>query len=114
ESWLHCTSQVCDGSFASILPCPFSRPLSTTPDITTSDRDPPACRLPAPFLQTTGTAAAAPASWLASVDLGEHDTRAATNDPAYRLKACAARARLRRRHAALTGLHRSGSWPPSV
>jgi hypothetical protein len=25
--------------FASILPCPLSRPLSTTPDIPTSDRD---------------------------------------------------------------------------
>ena len=35
------------GSFASILPCPLSRPQSTTPDITTSDRDPSACRLPA-------------------------------------------------------------------
>jgi hypothetical protein len=54
------------GSFASILPCPLSRPLSTTPDITTSDRDPSACRLPAPDLRTRGTAAAAPASWLRS------------------------------------------------
>src|ERR1700730_10896216 len=46
------------------MSCPLSRPLSTTPDLTTSDRDPSACCLPAPFLQTTGTAAAAPASWL--------------------------------------------------
>ena len=53
-------------TFASILPCPLSRPLSTTPDITSSDRNPSACRLPAPDLQTTGTAAAAPASWLRS------------------------------------------------
>ena len=50
------------GSPASILTCPRSRPLSTTPGITTSDRDPSACRLPAPDLQTTGAAAAAPAS----------------------------------------------------
>src|ERR1700730_13272236 len=55
------------GSFASILPCPLSRPLSTTLDITTSDRTPSACRLPAPDLQTTDTAAAAPASWLRSI-----------------------------------------------
>src|SRR6266478_7594921 len=43
------------GSFASILRWPLSLPLSTTPDITTSDRDPSACRLPAPDLQTTGS-----------------------------------------------------------
>src|ERR1700716_2666918 len=43
-----------------------SRPLSATPDITTSDRDPSACRHPAPDLQTTGTAAAS-ASWLRSI-----------------------------------------------
>jgi hypothetical protein len=55
------------GPFASILPCPISCPLSTTADITTSDRDPSACRLPAPDLQTTGRAAAAPASWLRSI-----------------------------------------------
>jgi hypothetical protein len=49
------------GPIASILPCPRSRSLSTIPDIT-SDRDPSACCLPAPDLQTTGTATAAPAS----------------------------------------------------
>jgi len=54
-------------SFASKLPCPLSRPLSTAPDISTPDRDPSACRFPAPVLQTTGTAAAAPASWLRSI-----------------------------------------------
>jgi hypothetical protein len=36
-------------------------------DITTSDRDPSACRVPTPDLQTTGTAAAAPESWLRSI-----------------------------------------------
>src|SRR5258708_12351852 len=35
-----------------------------TPDITTSDRDPSACSLPAPFLQTTATVAPAPPSCL--------------------------------------------------
>jgi putative ABC transport system substrate-binding protein len=37
-------SDVYIGSFASILPCPPSRPLSPTPDITASDRDPPRLR----------------------------------------------------------------------
>lgn len=46
------------------IACPPSRPLSPTPHIATSDRDPCACRLPASDLQTTGTNAAAPASWL--------------------------------------------------
>src|ERR1700682_2269844 len=41
------------GSFASMLPCPLSRPLSITPDTTTLDRDPSACRPPAPDLQRT-------------------------------------------------------------
>src|SRR5437660_7385686 len=31
-------TQVCYGSFASILPCPLSRPQSPTPKIATSDR----------------------------------------------------------------------------
>jgi hypothetical protein len=44
-----------------MLPCPICRPLSTTADITTSDRDPSACRPPALDLQSTDTAAAAPA-----------------------------------------------------
>jgi hypothetical protein len=51
-------ADVRDGSFPSILPCPISRPLSTTPDSTTPDRDPSACRLPAPDRQITGRAAA--------------------------------------------------------
>ena len=63
----HGPTNVRFGSFASIFPCPLSRPLSTAPDITTSGRDPSACRFPAPVLQTTGTAAAAPASWLRSI-----------------------------------------------
>src|SRR5712691_8875283 len=54
------------GSFASILRCPVFRPLSTTPDITMSDRDPSACRPPALDLQSTDTAAAAPAPSLRS------------------------------------------------
>src|SRR6266478_3867873 len=41
------------GSFASILPCPPGRPLFTTADITTPDREPSACRSPASDLQTT-------------------------------------------------------------
>src|SRR5260370_29086658 len=36
-----------------MLPCPLSRPLSITPDTTTSGRDPSACRRPAPDLQKT-------------------------------------------------------------
>src|SRR6266851_10333986 len=36
-----------------MLPCPLSRPLSITPDTTTSDRDRSACRPPAPDLQRT-------------------------------------------------------------
>src|SRR5713101_2120561 len=36
-----------------MLPCPLSRPPSITPDTTTSDRDPSACRPPAPDLQRT-------------------------------------------------------------
>jgi hypothetical protein len=48
------------GSFASILARPLSRPLSATPDITTSDRDPSACRLPTPAQHRTGGAAPAP------------------------------------------------------
>src|SRR4030088_600797 len=36
-----------------MLPCPLSRRLSITPDTTTSDRDPSACRPPAPDLQRT-------------------------------------------------------------
>jgi hypothetical protein len=54
------------GSFASILPCPICRPPSTTPDITMSDRDPSACRPPALDLQSTATAAVAPAPSLRS------------------------------------------------
>ena len=70
------------GSFTSILPCPLARPLSTTPDITTFDRDPAACRLPAPDLQTMGTAAAAPTSWLRSI--WRHVTEGAvTKDSVY-------------------------------
>src|ERR1700738_1848375 len=42
----------------------LSSAIHNTGHTTTSDRDPSACCLPAPFLQTTGTAAAAPASWL--------------------------------------------------
>jgi len=49
-----------------MLPCPICRPLSTTPDIATSDRDPSACRPPALDLQSTATAAAAPAPSLRS------------------------------------------------
>jgi len=49
-----------------MLPCPICRPLSTTPDIATSDRDPSACRPPALDLQSTDTAAAAPAHSLRS------------------------------------------------
>ena len=60
-------SKAPSGSFASILPCPRSRPLSTTPDIATSNGEPSACRLPAPDLQRTSTAAATPASWLRSI-----------------------------------------------
>src|ERR1700730_7025261 len=36
-----------------MLPCPLSRPLSITPDTTTFDRDPSACRPPAPDQQRT-------------------------------------------------------------
>jgi hypothetical protein len=54
-----------------VLPCPFSRPLSTKADSTTHHQDPPTCRPPASDLQitrttdlqTTGTAGAVPASW---------------------------------------------------
>ena len=46
-------ADVSHGSIASILPRPLSRPLSTTPDITTSDRDLCARRLPTLDLQTT-------------------------------------------------------------
>jgi hypothetical protein len=73
------------GSFASILPCPICRPLSTTADITTSDRGPPACRPPALDLQRTDTAAARSRA-LTSVDLATRDAPAATEDAPHRLQ----------------------------
>jgi hypothetical protein len=42
------------GSGAPILPCQLSRPLSTTPDITTFDREPSAGRRPAYDLPNNG------------------------------------------------------------
>jgi hypothetical protein len=72
------------GAFSSILPCPLSRPLFTTLDIATPDRDPSACRVPAPDLQTTGTAAQL--LRLASLALATRDARAVTHDSAYRLQ----------------------------
>ena len=48
---------------SSILSCRLSCPLSAIADIITFDRDPPACCPVASDPQTTGTTAAAPASW---------------------------------------------------
>ena len=67
-----------------MLPCPICRPLSTTPDIATSDRNPSACRPPAPDPQSTDTATAAPVPSLRST--WRHNARAVTNDSACRLQ----------------------------
>jgi hypothetical protein len=78
-------AKVRSGSFASILPCPISRPLSTIPDTTTSDREPSACRLPCARSANNG---ARPPQLLrlASLDLATRDARAVTKDSAYKLR----------------------------